>query len=207
MCENKLESIGKRIRAARKEMGLTQEEFAEKYGYTRTTLAKMEKGLRDIKSTEIVTLAEQLGVSCDYLLGRSRVATPDEFLQEIYKRYGLTEEALKELVDSDEKVSDSTEDISISAVSRRSTTKSCRKIINSLLSKQSGRRIFELLATYFFAEIDNKNPDDIPRFVLPWNKSADDIPLFYTSRLSEEILRETVLYALIGELKKLREEI
>jgi hypothetical protein len=53
--------------------------------------------LRDFKSTEIITLAEQLNVSCDYLLGRSRAAAPDEFIQKVVERYGLSEEALQTL--------------------------------------------------------------------------------------------------------------
>ena len=69
--KQRLRSIGSRVKLAREKMDLTQEQFADKYGYARTTLAKLEAGHRDFKSTEIVTLAEQLGVSCDYLLGRT----------------------------------------------------------------------------------------------------------------------------------------
>jgi len=95
--ENKrrLMSIGNRVKLRREKMGLTQEQFADKYGYARTTLAKLEAGLRDFKSTEIIALAEQLKVSCDYLLGRSRAAAPDDFIQEVVSRYGLTEQALQ----------------------------------------------------------------------------------------------------------------
>jgi len=95
--ENKkrLLSIGVKVKLARETMGLTQEQFADKYGYARVTLGKLEAGLRDFKSTEIVTLAEQLGVSCDYLLGRSRAAAPDNFMQEVVTRYGLNEQALQ----------------------------------------------------------------------------------------------------------------
>ena len=93
--KRRLIAIGGKVKEARDNMGLTQEEFADKYGYARTTLAKLEAGHRDFKSTEIVTLAEQLNVSCDYLLGRSRAAAPDNFMQEVVTRYGLNEDALK----------------------------------------------------------------------------------------------------------------
>jgi transcriptional regulator with XRE-family HTH domain len=93
----KLLEIGWRVKKAREAMGLTQEQFADKYGYPRTTLAKLESGHRDFKSTEIVTLAEQLNVSCDYLLGRSRAAAPDDLYQEAVKRFGLAEETLQAL--------------------------------------------------------------------------------------------------------------
>jgi transcriptional regulator with XRE-family HTH domain len=95
--KRRLMSIGQRVKSAREDMNLTQEQFADKFAYARTTLAKLEAGLRDFKSTEIITLAEQLDVSCDYLLGRSRAAAPDNFLQEVVTRYGLSEQALQEL--------------------------------------------------------------------------------------------------------------
>jgi transcriptional regulator with XRE-family HTH domain len=95
--KRRLIEIGGRVKRAREGMGLTQEQFADKYGYARTTIGKLEAGHRDFKSTEIVTLAEQLNVSCDYLLGRTRAAAPDDFIQEAVKRYGLSEQALKHL--------------------------------------------------------------------------------------------------------------
>ena len=65
----KSNGIGKRIASLRKKKGLTQEQLAEKHGYARTTLGKMEAGLRDFKSTEIIALANYFNVSTDYLLG------------------------------------------------------------------------------------------------------------------------------------------
>jgi transcriptional regulator with XRE-family HTH domain len=97
--ENKrrLMSIGWKVKEARERMGLTQEQFADKYGYARPTLAKLEAGIRDFKSTEIIKLAEQLNVSCDYLLGLTRAAPLDDFIQAESSRYGLSDEALKTL--------------------------------------------------------------------------------------------------------------
>lgn len=92
-----LTEIGWKISKIRQNMGLTQEEFADKIGYARTTLAKLEAGLRDIKSSEIVDLAEKLDVSCDYLLGRTMAAAPDNIVQEMVDRYGLSESTLKTL--------------------------------------------------------------------------------------------------------------
>lgn len=95
--EKRLKEMGWRISKVRQDMGLTQEEFADKFGYARTTLAKLEAGLRDIKSTEIVELAEKLNISCDYLLGRTMAVAPDEIIQEMVDRYGLSEDTLKTL--------------------------------------------------------------------------------------------------------------
>ena len=95
--ENKkrLMAIGSRVKLEREKMGLTQEQFAEKFGYPRSTISKLEAGLRDFKSTEILTLAEQLNVSCDYLLGRTMVTAADEVVQEATTRYGLSERAFE----------------------------------------------------------------------------------------------------------------
>ena len=95
--ENKrrLLSIGNKVKLAREEMNLTQEQFADKYGYARTTLAKLEAGIRDFKSTEIITLAKQLNVSCDYLLGLSEGKTHK--LDDIQKATGLTVGACENL--------------------------------------------------------------------------------------------------------------
>jgi transcriptional regulator with XRE-family HTH domain len=73
MGEFTTKNIGARVKEGRTALGLTQEQFADKYNYPRTTIAKIESGIRDIKSAEIVLLAEQLGVSCDYLLERQVV--------------------------------------------------------------------------------------------------------------------------------------
>ena len=66
-----LRKIGFRIKQKREEMKLTQEEYADKFGYARSTLAKLEAGLRDFKSSEIVKFTKELGVSADWLLGIS----------------------------------------------------------------------------------------------------------------------------------------
>ena len=86
-----LKSIGYKVKSAREEMGLTQEQFADKYGYARTTIAKLEAGIRDFKSTEIIALSEQLNVSTDYLLGKTNIKNPDMNIQAIGAYTGLSE--------------------------------------------------------------------------------------------------------------------
>jgi len=48
-------------------------------------------------SDNLKTIAEYFNVSCDYLLGRSRAAPPDDFIQEAVRRYRLPVEALNAL--------------------------------------------------------------------------------------------------------------
>lgn len=63
--------IGERLREARIRRGLTQAEVAEKLGVTRSVIARYESGINDPPSENISKLAEILGVSADYLLGRT----------------------------------------------------------------------------------------------------------------------------------------
>lgn len=62
------ETIGSRIRAARKEMGYSQEELAALLYMKKTTICKYEKDLHDIPSSVIVQLARILHTSPNYLL-------------------------------------------------------------------------------------------------------------------------------------------
>ena len=62
--------IAQRILAARKMRGMTQDELAEKSGYSsRTTIAKIEKGEVDLTTTKIILIANALDVSPRYLMG------------------------------------------------------------------------------------------------------------------------------------------
>ncbi len=62
------ETIGSRIRAARKEMGYSQEELAALLYMKKTTICKYEKDLHDIPSSVIVHLARILHTRSNYLL-------------------------------------------------------------------------------------------------------------------------------------------
>ena len=63
-------SIGKRIMARRKELGITQEELAVKMGYkSKSTINKIEMGINDIPQSKIVKFAEELSTTPAYLMG------------------------------------------------------------------------------------------------------------------------------------------
>ena len=62
--------LGERIRAQRKVLGLTQEELAERLGYTsKSTINKIEMGINDIPQRKVVEFAKALNVSPAYLVG------------------------------------------------------------------------------------------------------------------------------------------
>lgn len=64
-----MSAIGNRIKRRREQLGMSQDELAEKMGYkSRSTIAKIEKGVNDVVQTNIVKFSEVLGVSVAYLM-------------------------------------------------------------------------------------------------------------------------------------------
>ncbi len=61
-------AIGKRIAECRKNLGLTQEELAEKGDLTTQFVSYAESGKRVIRSENLLKLSRALEVSADYLL-------------------------------------------------------------------------------------------------------------------------------------------
>lgn len=63
-----LTDMGLRISKLRKQMGLTQEELAERAGISGQTISTAELGKKALCPENIVKLSHALGVSADYLL-------------------------------------------------------------------------------------------------------------------------------------------
>ena len=65
---NPEKTLGKKLKSARKEAGLTQEQLAVKLMVSRQAITKWEadKGMPDIENLK--SLSQLLGVSIDYLL-------------------------------------------------------------------------------------------------------------------------------------------
>lgn len=61
-------TIGKKVKAARKALGLTQKELAEKTGYTESGISRVEKGEIDLPVSKIKILSTTLRVPVDYLI-------------------------------------------------------------------------------------------------------------------------------------------
>lgn len=64
------EVIGKRIAMLRKQKGFLQEEMAKKLGMTRSSLAQIELGNRNITAGELLKLSEVFEISIDSLLAK-----------------------------------------------------------------------------------------------------------------------------------------
>jgi transcriptional regulator with XRE-family HTH domain len=72
--------IGQRIKKLRDEVGVTQQEVADRLGVLRPTISQMESGERKVSADELIKLSEILNTSVPYLMGLER--RPEIFLQE-----------------------------------------------------------------------------------------------------------------------------
>ena len=90
-------SIGKRIRERRKELNLTQEDLAKALGFTPQHISVIEQDKRGPSLLSLARLAEELGVTIDYLItGKDSVIT--ETIPTIKADKNLTLKAKKALV-------------------------------------------------------------------------------------------------------------
>lgn len=63
-----MSELGNKIAGKRKDLGMTQSEFAEKMCVTRQTVSRWEAGTVMPDIEKIADIADLLGVSCDFLL-------------------------------------------------------------------------------------------------------------------------------------------
>lgn len=69
--------IYKRIRARRKELGISQEELAKRIGYkSRSSINKIEKGENDIPQSKIAVFAQALRTTPEALMGWAQSPAP-----------------------------------------------------------------------------------------------------------------------------------
>lgn len=63
-------TIGERIKLKREELGMSQEELAEKIGYkSRSSINKIELDRQQLTQKKIKVIADALGVTANYVLG------------------------------------------------------------------------------------------------------------------------------------------
>ena len=67
--------LSARIIAVRKSLGLSQEKFGEMVNMSQRSVAAWESGDRTPSFATLSALADQLGVTVDWLLGRTDVKT------------------------------------------------------------------------------------------------------------------------------------
>lgn len=63
-------TIGKLIATRRKELGLSQDDLAKKMGYaTRSAINKIESGVNDVPTRNVIKFAQALDTTVQYLMG------------------------------------------------------------------------------------------------------------------------------------------
>lgn len=74
-----MSKIGENIAAARRRLGLTQEELATRMGYkSKSTINKIELGINDIPQSKIAKFAEVLGTTPATLMGWTDPSTGEK---------------------------------------------------------------------------------------------------------------------------------
>lgn len=83
---------GERIKAIRKELGLTLEKFGEKLGVTKTTISRIEKGVNNLTDQMARSICREYNVDYDYLMyGEGDVFTnlPKTIVDELCMQFDL----------------------------------------------------------------------------------------------------------------------
>ena len=72
-----MSELSTRLRLRREELGLSQEELAQRMGYrSKSSITKLEKGINDIPQSKVEELAAALQTTPDYLLGLDTPCPP-----------------------------------------------------------------------------------------------------------------------------------
>jgi transcriptional regulator with XRE-family HTH domain len=88
--------FGRRLRAARNERGLEQQQLAERAGLPPSSISHFEKGARKPSFDNLRNLAKSLDVTTEYLLGRVDTMDRVEGAQRLHRHLGnLTESEVK----------------------------------------------------------------------------------------------------------------
>lgn len=96
-----LKAMGMRILLRRKELGLTQEEVAERAGITSQTISTAERGEKALRPENIVRISMALDVSTDFLLlGTAACISQDMLPQRIAKLSSRQRSYLERIIDS-----------------------------------------------------------------------------------------------------------
>lgn len=116
-----MNEIGKRIKARREELGMSQTELAKKMGYSSyTTIAKIEAGANNLRQTKVKQLAEALDCSPAWLINlddTDRIENFDKRMTEYADRYFSTPKKV-ELVNKISNLSDDDIDLVIQIIDK-----------------------------------------------------------------------------------------
>ena len=128
------------LRELMRTRGLTQTVVADGIGMTRQAISLYTTGQSTPDINTLFKMADFFCVSSDYLIGRTRAAAPDNFIQEVVARYGLSEAALKFLeqlntpIDNDDDSVDVETEKLIYPIMKEAGKKQALSMLNDLLT-------------------------------------------------------------------------
>lgn len=89
-------SFAERLKSARKDAGMTQEELGNKIGVSKSTITGYEKGYREPDFFKIKEMSKVLGIDANYLLGTDLPISKKDIL---WERYQEAPDGIRESVD------------------------------------------------------------------------------------------------------------
>ena len=121
--------------------GTTQQELAEKTGCSRQAIAQYMDGSNAPNIDKLILIAEFFNVSIDYLVGKDKEQTEEEFVQSIVNYTGLDEKSVEVLhnlkCESTNEIEETVKKISAVFSGRRSQdTKTDLSFINTFINSQ-----------------------------------------------------------------------
>lgn len=85
--------MNERIKQIRRELGLTQQEFAERIGLKQNSIALIESGKRNISDQAVLSICREYGINEEWLrtgLGEKRTSNSNSELEALTEKYNLS---------------------------------------------------------------------------------------------------------------------
>lgn len=85
--------MNERIKQIRRELGLTQTEFAERIGLKQNSIALIESGKRNISDQAVLSICREYGINEEWLrtgLGEKMIPDASDELEALVKKYDLS---------------------------------------------------------------------------------------------------------------------
>lgn len=167
-----------RLTELRKEMGVTQKDFAEKLQIEPSKYNKWENGKTVPDFDTVIRLANYFGVTVDYLVGNSDAKKQEN--ENIIKELGLTDKGIATI-----------KNIKASTINNNGN-KDNRKLMDVFNQLIATNWIINLLVSLMFLSNSNENNSDFTRF------DIDDVG--YPFQISENSYYEKALEEILDKI-------
>ena len=149
MKKSKKSVFAEKLNELMKQKNIKAHELGSAVGVSRQAITQYLNDEVEPKMRAFKAIAEYFNVSCDYLLGNTRVAATDEAKQALYDDTGLSDIALNELSLPEPEQAG----VIVDYQNPRTTkTLMYREVVNLLLTNPHGKKALQHLADYFFVQ-------------------------------------------------------